>query len=46
MIPRLLLALGVAVSLSSCATNEYRLASRQGEEMQCYSTWNYLPPNS
>lgn len=46
MIPRLILGIIAALGLASCATQEYRLASRQGEEMPCYSTWNYLPHNS
>ncbi len=46
MISRLLLALVVAITVSSCASTDFRLASRQGEAMECYSTWNYLPPNT
>lgn len=44
MILRLALAVLLSAALSSCST--YKLASLQGTEHPCYSTWHPLPHNS
>lgn len=44
MILRLALLGLLAAALSSCST--YQVASNQGAEHPCYSTWNPLPHNS
>ncbi len=40
----ILLALIAAFALSSCS--DFRIASQQGSNLPCYSTWHEYPKNS